>query len=150
MARISCFTKRAHNLPHHSGEVSFPGGTIANGDANPTATAVLESHEEIGVVPHHIRVAGCLPPHQTRSGFRVFPIVGVVDSDAAVNANPAEVAAIFQIPLAFLLESQNYQQRQLPERSRDRVFNVVEFDGYIIWGMTTNILLDLRKVLVGR
>lgn len=143
------FTERARELPHHSGEVSFPGGTIAAGDANPTAAALREVHEEIGVAPHQVQIAGALHPRRTRSGFRVYPIVGIIDANACLETNPAEVAAVFEVPLDFLLEPLNYQRRPVPERSRDRVFNVLEFGSYTIWGVTATILVDLRSALCG-
>src|SRR5690349_9743166 len=42
------FTTRTAHLTQHGGQVSFPGGGAESGDTDAVATALRETHEEIG------------------------------------------------------------------------------------------------------
>jgi 8-oxo-dGTP pyrophosphatase MutT (NUDIX family) len=141
------FTERHADLPTHGGEVSFPGGTESPADADLVATALRELDEEVGIDPGSVIVAGSLPPRSTRTGFNVLPVVGVIEPIGPLSPQASEVQSCFEVPLDFLLSDRNYARRAMPGHSRDRVFNVVEFDRYTIWGATASMLVDLRRCL---
>jgi hypothetical protein len=42
------------------------------------------------------------------TGYEVTPVVGVVPPDLALIPAEAEVAAVFEVPLAFLLDTANH------------------------------------------
>ena len=77
------FTKRTEKLKSHSGQVSFPGGKIDDRDTNAQLAALRETHEEVGVNPEAIEVLGQMPDYFTGSGYRISPVVGLVDSGAS-------------------------------------------------------------------
>ena len=71
-------TRRADHLAKHSGQVAFPGGKVEAQDDTPVATALRETHEEVGLDPTHVEIAGFLDTYETGTGFRVLPVVGFV------------------------------------------------------------------------
>jgi 8-oxo-dGTP pyrophosphatase MutT (NUDIX family) len=141
------FTERRADLRRHGGEVSFPGGTVSPTDRSLTETALREFGEEVGIEPRQVTVVGTLPSRSTRTGFQVLPVIGVVTPIGPLQPQLDEVASCFEVPVGYLLSSENYSRRPMPAYSRDRVFNVVEYDRYTIWGATATMLVDLRDRL---
>jgi 8-oxo-dGTP pyrophosphatase MutT (NUDIX family) len=106
-------TRRTAHLEHHAGQISFPGGRAESADRDPEATALREAQEEIGIDPAGIRILGRLPEYFTVTGYRVTPIVALADAQASFQPDPHEVAEIFQVPMAFLMDPKNHQLRIL-------------------------------------
>ncbi|MEQ8206706.1 MAG: CoA pyrophosphatase, partial [Woeseia sp.] len=102
-------TERAAHLKHHPGQISFPGGRMELSDRDLRETALRETQEEIGVGPEQVAVAGYLTPLPTVSGYAVTPIVGLVDANVVLRIDQREVAAAFEVPLEFLLDSTNQE-----------------------------------------
>ena len=81
------FTKRRDDLKRHAGEISFPGGRRDPEDADLTATALREAHEEIGLPPDAVEIVGALPPTPTFvTNYAVYPFVGLIEPGFAVGA----------------------------------------------------------------
>ena len=140
-------TRRTDDLRHHGGQVSFPGGAIDRLDAGVVAAALRESHEEIALAAAQVEPLGFLDPFSTISGFRVTPVVAVVDRDFVARPNPDEVAEVFEVPLAYLLEPRNLRQVELDYRGRRRAVLEYDWPGQRIWGATAAILANLRQRL---
>jgi len=147
------FTRRAASLPHHQGQVAFPGGTRQADDRDAEATALREAHEEIGLRPGDVHILGRLDEIETvASRFRITPIVGLVPQPYVWTPCPREVDTVFTVPLATLRapnaereELWDFDGRQLPIRH----FPVA---GQVIWGATYRItrnLLDLVARIAG-
>jgi CoA pyrophosphatase len=93
------FTERAAHLSRHPGEVSFPGGLAEPGDDALVATALRETHEEIGLDPGLPDVLGALPPiHTFVSGILVTPFVAAVRALPALHESRAEIARVLTVP----------------------------------------------------
>lgn len=140
-------TRRSSGLRHHAGQVSFPGGSMEAGDPDIRHTALRETHEEVGIDPMHITVAGYLPPMPTITGFAVTPVVGLVMTDVRLRLDTREVEDAFEVPLAFLMDAGN---EAWDERLIDNIpVPVVEFryGGQRIWGATASMVLALRAAL---
>lgn len=86
----------------------FPGGRADAGDADPLATALREAEEEIGLDPSRVEILGRLGDYVSHSGFRIAPVVALVQPPVQFSAEPTEVDAIAEIPLAHLLDSSSY------------------------------------------
>lgn len=143
-------TVRTAALRLHAGQVSFPGGRLEPGDADAVAAAIRESGEEVGLLPGQIVPLGYLDPLATVSGFRVLPVVAMLDPDYVARPDPGEVAEVFEVPLAFLLGAGNLVTRDIDYRGRPR--RVAEFvdrheSPQRIWGATASILQNLRERL---
>jgi 8-oxo-dGTP pyrophosphatase MutT (NUDIX family) len=142
-------TRRASNLRHHAGQISFPGGRVETSDAGPVEAALREAEEEIGLARQHVTPAGYLNPQLVVSGYWVTPVVGFVSPACALKLDPSEVESTFEVPLAHVLDSRNHHPR---ERSLGtttvRVYDI-PFGPYNIWGATAAMLMELHRVLKG-
>jgi 8-oxo-dGTP pyrophosphatase MutT (NUDIX family) len=133
-------TERAAHLAQHPGQISFPGGGLRSGGEDVVAAALREAGEEVGLAASQVEVAGCMPAQLTVTGFRVTPVVGWLDAGFTPRADPAEVAATFEVPLAHLL-APGCRRREIRERHGSRFYtDVFIFERYRIWGATAAIL----------
>jgi 8-oxo-dGTP pyrophosphatase MutT (NUDIX family) len=142
------FTRRAASLPHHQGQVAFPGGSRDAADADPEGTALREAEEEIGLRPADVRVLGRLDDLETvASRFVITPVVGVAPHPYPWHPCPREVDTIFTVAAHELAapglereELWDFGGRQVPIR----IFPVA---GQVIWGATHRITRNLLDVL---
>jgi 8-oxo-dGTP pyrophosphatase MutT (NUDIX family) len=143
------FTRRTERVPHHKGQVSFPGGAYEASDHDLVETALRESCEEIGLQPGDVRILGRMDGLQTVSNYVVTPIVGRIIRPFAVELSVEEVGRAFTIPVAWLAEESHRQIR--PYHTPDgRVFDVIYYDlydGELLWGATAYITVTLLKQL---
>lgn len=144
------FTQRTAHLARHAGQVSFPGGRIEAGDSGPLETALRETEEEIGLEPDRVDVIGHLETYVTRTGFVVTPVVGVIAPPCELTPDPYEVAEIFEVPLAFLLDPVNHQRCSQEFEGVTRHFYAMQYGRHFIWGATAGMLIDLYELLTGR
>ena len=140
-------TQRTENLRSHSGQVAFPGGRIDPDDATPEAAALRETHEEIGIAPDQVEVFGRMPDYLTGSGYRIAPIFGLVAPDAIAIPNPDEVAAVFEVPLAFLMNPDNHVRASRVWEGRERFFWTMPHGERYIWGVTAGIIRQMYERL---
>ncbi|MEW6164806.1 MAG: CoA pyrophosphatase [Pseudomonadota bacterium] len=140
-------TQRTTHLRDHAGQVSFPGGRCEPDDASPLATALRESHEEVGIRPEQVEVLTVLPDYFTGTGFRVTPVVGLVTPPLNLRLDDFEVAEVFEPPLAFLLDAGNYRRETIEYEGAMRPYWAVPWQGYFIWGATAGMLVSLRERL---
>jgi 8-oxo-dGTP pyrophosphatase MutT (NUDIX family) len=140
-------TKRNAHLKAHAGQVSFPGGRIDPEDASPEAAALREAQEEIGLDPAAVELLGRLPEQATGTGFRITPILALVPPGPALVASPAEVEAVFQLPLTVLLDPAAPRRERIRRRGEWREYWVWPHDEHHIWGATAAILRQLAARL---
>lgn len=141
------FTRRTLHLPSHAGQVSFPGGRAEASDASLVDTALRETHEEIGIASDFISVAGFLDAYETGTGYAILPVVGILSEGFALVPNPDEVAEIFEVPLAFLLNSKNRERKTREWQGRARQFWAYQYGPHYIWGATAAILVNFSERL---
>jgi 8-oxo-dGTP pyrophosphatase MutT (NUDIX family) len=142
-------TERAADLRAHAGQISFPGGRIEPDDAHPEAAALREANEEIGLPGDAAEIVGRLDTYETRTGFEVFPVVGLVQPGFEVVMDPGEVADVFEVPLSFVLDPANHERHSRILRGKRRYFYVLPFEDRYIWGATAGMLVNLFEVLTG-
>jgi 8-oxo-dGTP pyrophosphatase MutT (NUDIX family) len=145
------FTVRSENLNDHAGQISFPGGRVEASDRDPSAAALREAHEEIGLDPRYVEVLGTLPVYRTISGYEVTPVVGWIDPDAVLHADPLEVEEFFEVPLAFLMNGANHMRRLVVQGEHRRGVYAMEYFGrrrYLIWGATAAMLRNFYRFVL--
>jgi 8-oxo-dGTP pyrophosphatase MutT (NUDIX family) len=142
------FTQRASHLKHHGGQISFPGGKAEDDDMGLIHTAFREAEEEIGLTPTHLKVIGQLPPYKPISGFSVTPIVAkhkmgvAVPDDLKIDAN--EVGEVFQVPLSFLMDKDNYFVHHVHRGELHFPLYYITYEKHVIWGATAGMMAHLR------
>ena len=143
------FTRRTAHLHDHAGQISFPGGRAEPGDAGAAQTAMRETREEIGLAPGVVEVLGDLSQYVTVTGYRVTPVVGLVTPPLDLKPDDFEVAEVFEVPLAFLLDPANHQRNYVQFDGRERYYYAVPYRQYYIWGATAGMLMNLNAYLRG-
>jgi len=141
-------TQRTAHLKNHAAQVSFPGGRIEAGDDGPLAAALREAYEEIGLAPERVELLGCLPLHETITGFLVYPFVGWIEPPVEFVPDPHEVAEVFQLPLAFVLDRGNHHWETEQIDGEWFSFYVLPYPGHRIWGATAGILVSLARTIL--
>lgn len=140
-------TVRTQALRHHAGQVSFPGGRIEADDADPVAAALREAEEEVGLSAALATPLGYLDPFVTITGFHVFPVVARVCGSYVPRLDPSEVAASFEVPLAFLLDPGNVHELDVDWQGRRRRLLEYRYQEHRIWGATAAMLVNFRQRL---
>ncbi|XP_071357749.1 peroxisomal coenzyme A diphosphatase NUDT7 [Trachinotus anak] len=148
-------TLRSKELKTSAGEVCFPGGKRDPSDRDDVDTALREAEEEIGLSPQGVQVVCRLFPIINKSGLLVTPVVGFIEESFCPCPNPAEVSAVFTVPLDFFTSEKDHCA------ARDAAgmvgplhsFHFMDPDSgsqYHIWGLTAMLAilvaaLALRK-----
>lgn len=135
-------TVRSSTMPTHAGEVAFPGGKRDKEDKDLLATALRESHEEVGLPAQAVDVLGQLSPIPSLYGMKVTPFVGMVDPHAVLVPDSREIADIFKVPLSFFLDSKPKLTQEVEMFGKRFYMASYEFQGNRIWGLTAFMLLD--------
>ena len=140
-------TERTEHLPSHAGQIAFPGGKVETYDASPLAAALREAREEIALDQAFIEPLGFLPPYRTGTGFIITPAVALVRPGFKLVRDPAEVADVFEVPFAFLMDETNHRIDSRVWRGAERRFYAMPYGERYIWGATAGILRTLYRRL---
>jgi 8-oxo-dGTP pyrophosphatase MutT (NUDIX family) len=140
-------TQRSAALKHHAGQVSFPGGRWEPNDTDIVATALRETHEEVGIAPGDITVIGYMSPMPTITGYAVTPVIGVVCADIELHLDRTEVEYAFEVPLPFLMNPDNQKMVECDVEGRAVAMAEYHYDGQRIWGATAFIIQEFINII---
>lgn len=142
-------TQRAAALRSHSSQVAFPGGRVDAVDGSPVVTALRETEEEIGLARERVRVLGFLDAYLTGTGYRIVPVVALVEPPFSLTLNAHEVDDAFEAPLSFLLDPANHRRDQREWQGLLRSYYAMPFGDRYIWGATAGMIRNLYERLAG-
>jgi 8-oxo-dGTP pyrophosphatase MutT (NUDIX family) len=139
--------RATHPLDPWSGHISLPGGRYDPGDESLLATALRETHEEVGLDRDRLRVLGTLGEFAGRGAgvrsIRIAAFVAVLDRRPALVLS-SEVAEAHWVSLAELIETTaEVSELQTPVPAYRLAVDPGEL---VVWGITFGILGLLREV----
>ena len=155
-------TERTAHMSTHSGQIAFPGGKADEDDADEAATALREAQEEVGLDPAFVQVLGNLPTYVTGTSFIITPVIALVQPDFTMTPNTMEVADVFEVPLAFLMNPANHHRHAFEwAGARREWFSMPYLDDHgiaeghhstpvterFIWGATAGMLRNFYRFL---
>ncbi len=82
------------------GRSASPAVESSEDDADAVATALREAHEEIGLPPSSVDVVGTLPEYLTATGYKVTPVIGLIERPFSPVLDSFEVSEVFEVPAA--------------------------------------------------
>jgi len=135
------FTRRTETVEHHRGQISFPGGAEEEDDRDLSATALRETHEELGILPQDVRLLGALTPIVTVTDFYVAPFVAAIPQPYVFAPAESEIAEVVEAPVTALSDPAVKETKFLP--GRDEAVLFYRYGEHVIWGATARILADL-------
>jgi 8-oxo-dGTP pyrophosphatase MutT (NUDIX family) len=142
------YIRRSDSVATHRGQIAFPGGRTSPSDANLLATALRETHEEIGLAPSAVEVLGAMPAMRTISGsLTVAPFAGFIPVWTELQPEPREVAEIFTVPLDVLRDQRHRGYYEWSNGASSSRHPAILHQGRVIWGFTYRVTLDLLEML---
>jgi 8-oxo-dGTP pyrophosphatase MutT (NUDIX family) len=126
-------TQRSSQLRQHSGQIAFPGGKIDQNDDGPLSAALREAEEEIGLHPRYVSPLGFLSPYFSTTGFRITPVVALVEPSAPLILNTQEVAEV-------LMNTSNHRIEEREWKGEIRRYFAMPHEDHYIWGVTAGII----------
>lgn len=139
-------TRRRDHLRTHAGQIAFPGGRI-DPPEGPTAAAIREAHEEIGLDPSLVDLVSPLEPFDTITNYSITPVVAVVPPDLELSPHEPEVAEWFEVPLAYLVDRNNHVLQSSVFAGQQRDYYEIMWGNRRIWGATAAIIVNLSRRL---
>lgn len=136
-------TQRPNTMRRHAGQVAFPGGRVDPEDSDAVDAALREAEEEIALHRRHVEVIGTLAPYRTVTGFEIVPVLGVIPPDLPLVPHDREVAAVFEVPLSFVLDPVNCREQTVMFEGRERRYLETMWGERRIWGATAAMLANL-------
>ena len=140
-------TQRPAHLGVHGGQPSFPGGRVESGDADRWATALRESHEELGIADSEVTRLGLLDDFRTVTSFHITPCVGLLKPTVTFSPSPDEVAEVFTVPLATFIDPKQRRTMRFSGRGPDRRVTFYLTSPHIVWGATAGMIWGLTELL---
>jgi len=144
-------TVRPESLTRHAGQISLPGGLVESSDGTPWEAALRETREEVGVSTESVVPVGRLATHHlTVSDYFIGPFVGWLGAPPHMHPDPVEVAEIFDVGVADLLDPDSVAHEEWELRGRSWSVTFYRFGGRVVWGATARILYEFACRLEDR
>jgi 8-oxo-dGTP pyrophosphatase MutT (NUDIX family) len=140
-------TLRADNLRTHAGQVALPGGRVDPDDHDAIAAALREAEEEVALPRDQVEIIGIADSYRTFTGYDIMPVLAVIPPDLPLHPHEAEVQAVFEVPLSFVLSSTHHEPKFVDYNGASRHYYEMWWQEYRIWGVTAAIFVNLSRRL---
>lgn len=140
-------TRRSDALKRHAGQVAFPGGRIDPSDGSAVEAALREAFEEVGLPRSGVELLGQLDVYRTGSGFEITPVLALIEAEFVPILHDGEVAEVFEVPLAHLMDSANHKVHTGLWQGVERRTYSIPWGERSIWGATAGMLKNLHETL---
>ena len=140
-------TERTAHLSSHAGQVAFPGGRIDAGDQGPVDAALRETEEETGIERAFVEPLGFLDTYLTGTSYRITPVVALVRRGFTLAPHRHEVADVFEVPLAFLMNPDHHLRHSREWQGKQRFYYAMPYGERYIWGATAGMIRNLYALL---
>lgn len=138
--------RRTERVPHHKGQICFPGGSRDPGDRDLLATAMREAEEEMGIRSEDVELLGAMERVPTVTGFCIQPFVARIAQDARFHLDGFEVAETFDAPLSAFTDFSRYRAAGTTFLGKPYMVYFLDYDRFTIWGATARILHSLAEL----
>ena len=163
------FTRRTDTVPHHKGEMSFPGGGAAEGESRRRA-ALREAEEEVGLAASRVEILGAQDDVPSIARYVVTPVAAAVrprpfafvprrssrsrsrsSSRSPVSSTHRSAAPRSGIPRvcpprsprALLASRIPFEEVDPGDRASGACGRSTPIPARVVWGLTARILSDL-------
>jgi 8-oxo-dGTP pyrophosphatase MutT (NUDIX family) len=141
--------RRSERVPHHKGQICFPGGSRDPGDVDLLDTALREAWEEVGISREDVEVIGTMEPVITVTGFCIQPYVSRIPEGAVFSLDGFEMAEVFDMPLSVFSRFENYRYAEATFQGRENRVYFFDYGPHTVWGATAMILRRLAELVRG-
>lgn len=132
----------------HSGQISLPGGKREKEDTSFARTAIRETHEEMGIEEHYVRIIREISPiYIPPSNFYVHPFISFTKKNPLFQLHKAEAVELIEFPVTSLLNLTDEPEMMALPSTRGIEVPVINFNNYIVWGATSMILSEFSHLL---
>jgi 8-oxo-dGTP pyrophosphatase MutT (NUDIX family) len=138
--------RRTERVPHHKGQICFPGGSRDPGDRDLLATAMREAEEELGIRGADVELLGAMERVPTVTGFCIQPFVVRIPRDARFHLDGFEMAETFDAPLAAFTDFSRYRAATTTFLGKPYEVYFLDYDRFTVWGATARILHSLAEL----
>jgi 8-oxo-dGTP pyrophosphatase MutT (NUDIX family) len=138
--------RRTEQVPHHKGQVCFPGGSRDPGDADLFATALREAEEELGIRGESVELLGAMEPVPTVTGFFIQPYVVKIPAETIFSLDDFEMEEVFEVPLSVFSEYDRYRCAEATFLGEEYKLYFFDYGPHTIWGATAKILHRLAEL----
>lgn len=138
--------RRTERVPHHKGQICFPGGSRDPGDSDLLATAIREAEEEMGIRGADVELLGAMERVPTVTGFCIQPFVVRIPADAQFHLDEFEMAETFDAPLSAFTDFSRYRPAPTTFLGKPYTVYFLDYDRFTIWGATARILHNLAEL----
>jgi 8-oxo-dGTP pyrophosphatase MutT (NUDIX family) len=139
-------TRRTSRLRNHGGQWALPGGRIESGETA-AAAAFRELQEEVGLEVGPENLLGFLDDFETRSGFRITPLVVWGPDQVALAPDPEEVEAAYLVPLR-ALHALSPRIVAGPDPEKPLLTLPLREPSTVVYAPTAALVYQMREVLL--
>lgn len=145
-----CLIQRPTYDGKHSGQISFPGGKKETIDPDFWATALRETHEEVGVNPSAVkRITALSSTYIPPSNFCVYPFLAYAKERPNFIPEQGEVDHVIELSLTDLLSDKAIQEGNVKASYTAKIsVPMFIFGQYKVWGATAMILSEAREMIL--